>query len=100
MPHLEYELGLGWTSPSGHWRFTTGYMLSHWANVVTTPEFIDAVQADNYTDVDGNLTFNGAVIRVEFGGSPVNTRSRLGADRFIREILSTGRLTGAFLFWP
>ena len=65
VPQLEYELGLGWTSPSGHWRFTTGYMLSHWANVVTTPEFIDAVQADNYVDVDGNLTFDGAVSRVE-----------------------------------
>ena len=52
-------------SPSGHWRFTTGYMLSHWANVVTTPEFIDAVQADNYTDVDGDLTFDGAVTRAE-----------------------------------
>ncbi|MEX0643141.1 MAG: Lpg1974 family pore-forming outer membrane protein [Pirellulales bacterium] len=65
VPQLEYELGLGWTSPSGHWRFTTGYMLSYWGNVVTTPEFIDAVQADNYTDVDGNLTFDGAVSRVE-----------------------------------
>jgi hypothetical protein len=65
VPQIEYELGVGWTSPSGHWRFTTGYMLSHWANVVTTPEFIDAVQADNYVDVDGDLTFDGAVTRVE-----------------------------------
>ncbi len=65
VPQLEYELGLGWTSPSGHWRFTTGYMLSHMANVVTTPEFIDAVQADNYVDVDGDLTFDGAVSRME-----------------------------------
>jgi Legionella pneumophila major outer membrane protein precursor len=66
VPQLEYELGLGWTSPSGCWRFTTGYMLSHWANVVTTPEFVDAVQANNYVDVDGNLTFDGGVSRIEF----------------------------------
>lgn len=65
VPHLEYELGIGWASPSGHWRFSTGYMLSHWANVVTTPEFIDAVQADNYTNVEGDLTFDGAVTRAE-----------------------------------
>jgi hypothetical protein len=65
VPHLEYEVGLSWTSPSGHWRFATGYLLSHWANVVSTPEFIDAVQANNYVDVDGDLTFDGAVTRAE-----------------------------------
>ena len=65
VPQIEYELGLGWTSPSGHWRFAIGYLVSHWMNAVTTPEFIDAVQADNYVDVDGDLTFEGAVTRVE-----------------------------------
>jgi hypothetical protein len=40
-------------------------MFSHWMNAVTTPEFIDAVQADNYTDVEDTITFDGVVTRVE-----------------------------------
>ena len=63
--HLEYELGLGWMSASQHWRFSTGYMFSHWMNTVTVPEFVDAVQADNYTDVGDTLSFDGFVTRVE-----------------------------------
>jgi hypothetical protein len=62
---LEYEIGLGWMSASGHWRFSSGYMFSHWMNAVTMPEFIDAVQADNYTDVEDTITFDGVVTRVE-----------------------------------
>jgi len=65
VPHIEYEVGFGWTCPSEHWRLTTGYMFSHWMNVVTTPAFIDAVQADNYTDVEDSLSFDGFVTRLE-----------------------------------
>jgi hypothetical protein len=63
--HVEYEIGFGWMNCSGHWRFATGYMFSHWMNAVTTPEFIDAVQADNYTNVDDTISFDGVVTRVE-----------------------------------
>ena len=62
---VEYELGIGWTCPSQRWRIASGYMFSHWMNVVTTETFIDAVQADNYTDVDDTLTFDGFVTRLE-----------------------------------
>jgi hypothetical protein len=62
---VEYEIGFGWTCPSEHWRISTGYMFSHWLNVVTTDAFIDAVQADNYTDVDDSLSFDGFVTRLE-----------------------------------
>ncbi len=62
---LEYEVGFGWMSASQHWRFSTGYMFSHWMNAVTTPVFIDAVQADNYSDVEDTITFDGVVTRVE-----------------------------------
>jgi hypothetical protein len=65
VPQLEYEAGLGWTSPSGHWKFAAGYLFSFWGNAITTPEFIDAVQADNYVDVGDSITFDGAVTRVE-----------------------------------
>jgi hypothetical protein len=63
--HFEYEAGVSCTSKCGHWRTAAGYMFSYWTNVVTTNEFVDAVQADNYSDVSGTLNFNGLVGRVE-----------------------------------
>lgn len=62
---FEYEAGVSLTSKCGHWRTTAGYMFSYWTNTVTTSEYIDAVKADNYTDVSGTLGFNGLVGRVE-----------------------------------
>lgn len=62
---VEYEVGISLTSMDCHWRGTLGYMLSHWDNVVTTADFIDAVQADNYTNVGDGITFDGFVGRVE-----------------------------------
>jgi len=62
---FEYEVGMSITSMNEHWRAAAGYMFSYWTNTVTTPEFIDAVQADNYTDVGDTLGFNGLVARVE-----------------------------------
>jgi len=66
VPMLDYELGIAWTSPQGHLRFAAGYMVSYWFNVVTTPVFVDAVQANNYVDVDDTITFDGAVGRIEW----------------------------------
>ncbi len=63
---VEYELGLGWTSCSGHCHARVGYLISNWGNVVTMPTFIDAVQANNYTDVEDSITFDGAVARIEY----------------------------------
>jgi hypothetical protein len=65
VPNLEYELGFAWTSCGGCLRLSTGYMFSHWMNVVTTPEFISAVQQDNYVDMGDTLSFDGIVSRVE-----------------------------------
>ena len=62
---FEYEVGASCTSMNGCWRAAAGYMFSYWTNTVTTPEFIDAVQADNYTNVGDTLGFNGLVGRVE-----------------------------------
>jgi hypothetical protein len=66
MPMLDYEIGVAWTSPQGHLRLAAGYMVSHWFNVVSTPTWVDAVQADNYVDVDDTLSFDGVVGRVEW----------------------------------
>ncbi|MEX0613913.1 MAG: Lpg1974 family pore-forming outer membrane protein [Pirellulales bacterium] len=65
VPMLDYELGLAWTSPQGTFRFSAGYLASHWFNAVTTPVFVDAVQADNYVDVSDTISFDGLVGRAE-----------------------------------
>jgi len=39
--------------------------MSHWFNIVSTPVFVDAVQADNYVDVDDTISFDGLVGRAE-----------------------------------
>lgn len=65
-PMLEYEVGVAWTNCNGRWRVSAGYTAIHWFNAVTTPEFIDAVQADNYTDIGDTLTFHGLTSKVEF----------------------------------
>jgi hypothetical protein len=65
VPMLDYELGLAWTNPPGNLRLSAGYLMSHWFNVVTTPVFVDAVQADNYVNVDDTISFDGLVGRAE-----------------------------------
>jgi hypothetical protein len=66
VPMLDYELGLAWTGLDGHLRLAVGYMASHWFNAVTTPMFVDAVQANNYVDVGDTISFDGLVGHVEF----------------------------------
>lgn len=65
-PMLEYEVGLAWTSCTGSCRAKIGYMAMHWFNAVTTPEFIDAVQANNYVDIGDTLSFSGLTSSVEW----------------------------------
>jgi hypothetical protein len=62
---VEGEIGFALTTCNKHWRWATGYMFSHWANVVNTTEFIDAVQLDYYGDVSGSIGFDGLVTRLE-----------------------------------
>lgn len=62
---IEYEVGASLTSLNNHWRASASYMFSYWTNAVTTPDFIDAVQADNYSNVGNTIGFNGLVGRVE-----------------------------------
>jgi len=62
---LELELGLGWTSRSGCFRLTSGYLISGWYNVIKTDDFIAAVQSNNSRGVGDSLTFDGLVARAE-----------------------------------
>jgi hypothetical protein len=65
MTLFDYEVGLAWTGPRKRWRFAAGYTQSYWFNAVTTDEFIQAVQASNYTDISDTLMFDGLTARVE-----------------------------------
>ncbi len=63
---FDYETGFAWTDPSRQWRLSLGYTAAFWFNMITTPEFVDAVQADNYVDVGDTISFDGGVARVEY----------------------------------
>ena len=68
VPMFDYELGVAWTSPNGHVRLAVGYMATHWFNIVSTPTFVDAVQANNYVNVSDTVSFDGAVGHAELRG--------------------------------
>jgi hypothetical protein len=66
VPLLEYEVGVSWTSPGGHWRATAGYYTAFWFNTITTGQYIQAVQNADFVDVGETIAFNGFVTRAEF----------------------------------
>ncbi len=63
---LEYEIGLNWTSCCGRMKASLGYTGMNFFNVPTTPTFVDAVQANNYTDFGDTLSLGGVVSRFEY----------------------------------
>ena len=62
---LDLEMGIGWTSCSGCFRLTGGYVVSSWLNTVKTADFIRAVQQNNFGGLNGTTTFDGLVARAE-----------------------------------
>lgn len=66
VPQLDLELGMGWQNLCGNLRLNAGYYFGTWFNVATTPEWIDAVQAGNASDVDESLIFHGFTFRAEY----------------------------------
>jgi hypothetical protein len=58
VPVMEMELGVGWVSPGGHVSVGAGYYVGAWFNSVITPDFIDAVQANDFSTSGGNLQSN------------------------------------------
>lgn len=65
VPVTDLEAGVAWTSPRGMFRFSSGYLVSAWFNSLTTPDWIDAVQALNFNGPSGTITFDGLVARGE-----------------------------------
>ena len=63
---LEAEIGIAYRPPCGWWRANVGYYVAGWYNVITTSEFVQAVQADDFSDVDDTLTFDGLTARLQF----------------------------------
>lgn len=66
VPMVDLEIGAGWASPSGHWHFTAGYLVSAWYNVVKTSDFIKGVQQNDVSNLSDTLTFDGLVARGEY----------------------------------
>lgn len=66
VPVLEMELGAGWLGVNRHLRLSAGYRVSAWFNVVTTDEWIWAVQNSEFRNMSGTLTFDGIVGRAEW----------------------------------
>ena len=62
---LDLEVGLGWTSPGGMLRASTGYMFSGWYDTLVMDEFIDSVRMNNSVDAGDTLGFDGLVLRGE-----------------------------------
>jgi hypothetical protein len=59
VPVLDLELGVGWTSHGGCLRLGAGYLVSAWFNTVQTEDWIRAVQANSFDDLDDTMTFDG-----------------------------------------
>ena len=62
---LDLELGVGWQSTCGTFRWSAGYLFNSWLNTVRTAEFIQAVQTNNMLGLGDTLTFDGFVTRAE-----------------------------------
>lgn len=65
VPQLEMELGLGWRSRCGNIHLRAGYYMNHWFNSITTPNFIDGVQANRIDDLSDTISFDGLSARAE-----------------------------------
>lgn len=65
VPTFDLELGGGFYLPKGTIRVTAGYMFSAWTNMLKHEDWIDAVQANNFTDMSGVITLDGLVFRLE-----------------------------------
>lgn len=66
VPMLEFELGAGWISRDGRFQFRGGYYFASWFNTVTTANYIQSVQTNNYVGVGNAITFDGLVLRGQY----------------------------------
>jgi len=62
---LELELGFGWRNQEGTFGIFSGYYVGSWLNTMTTSTLIDAVQTNDFDNMDETLGFGGLTARVE-----------------------------------
>jgi len=63
---LDLEIGAGWQNCNGRLRLSCGYVVSSWFNAVTSNEWIQSVQTNNFEGLGDTMTFDGLVGRVEY----------------------------------
>ncbi len=63
---LDLEIGVGWQSPGGHFRLTTGYVFSAWLNTVNTDSWIESVQNNNFVGLEDSMSFDGLTAQAEY----------------------------------
>jgi hypothetical protein len=63
---MELEMGVGWQNCCGTCRVTAGYYLAGWRNSILTPEYINAVQADDFSGLNDTMTFDGLTAKAEW----------------------------------
>ena len=66
VPILDVECGVGWSSKGGRVRLNAGYMVSAWFNSVTTQDYINAIQSNNFLSLNDSITFDGLQGRFEY----------------------------------
>jgi len=66
VPILDLEFGVAWTSPMQKLRVSAGYLYSAWLNAVKTEEFIQAVQENNFLNLDSTVSFDGLRIQAVY----------------------------------
>jgi len=65
VPTFDLELGGGFCSADGRFRATAGYSFGVWTNIVKTNDFINAVQNNDFRDMNDDMTFDGIVTHIE-----------------------------------
>ena len=69
VPIGEAEVGFRWANRRDSLRLSVGYYVGMWGNMVTTPEWIEAVQGLNFVDISrdssDSIRFDGLVARAE-----------------------------------
>ena len=67
VPVLDLELGVGWSGPCDRLRIRCGYLLSAWFNTLQTDEWIDAVNANRFSDsASSTMVFDGLTAQAEY----------------------------------
>ncbi|HBJ38367.1 MAG TPA: hypothetical protein DDZ51_27165 [Planctomycetaceae bacterium] len=66
MPVIEAEVGLAWQSSKNRVRAQIGFMASGWLNAISSAEYLDGLNRNNFNGLSETLTFSGLTSSLEF----------------------------------